>query len=148
MILEDGVELGANTAVDRAFYGATRIGQGSKLDNLVQVAHNVEMGPDCALAAQVGIAGSVTVGRGCFLGGQAGLADHIAVGDRTLIGAQSGVPSSLEGNQAYLGTPARPAREAQRIWIAQGKLPDLLKRVRTLEKRLAALEADAAPKGD
>ncbi len=146
--LEDGVELGANTAVDRAFYGATRIGRGSKLDNLVQVAHNVDMGPDCALAAQVGVSGSVKMGRGCFLGGQVGLADHITVGDRTLIGAQSGVPSSLEGHQAYLGSPARSFRLAQRIMVSENKLPDLIKRVRTLEKRLAALEAEAAPKGE
>ena len=146
--LEDGVELGANAAVDRAFYGATRIGRGSKLDNLVQVAHNVDMGPDCALASQAGISGSVTLGQGCILGGQAGLADHITLGDRVMVGAQAGTHQNLEGHQAYLGSPALPLKEARRVLISQRKLPDLIKRVRDLEKRLAALEAGPGPKGE
>ena len=146
--LEDGVELGANAAVDRAFYGATRIGSGSKLDNLVQVAHNVDLGPDCALASQVGVSGSTKVGRGCILGGQVGLADHITLGDRTMIGAQAGAHQNLEGGQAYLGSPALPIKEARRVLISQRKLPDLIRRVRDLEKRLAALEAGADSKGE
>ena len=108
----------------------------------------MEVGPDCVLAAQVGVSGSVKMGRGCTLGGQVGLADHISLGDGTLIGAQSGVPSSLEGGQVYLGSPAQPLRLAQRIMVAWSRLPELLKRVKSLEKRLADLEAGAGPKGE
>jgi UDP-3-O-[3-hydroxymyristoyl] glucosamine N-acyltransferase len=139
--VEDKVELGANAAVDRAFFGPTLIGRGSKIDNLVQVAHNVRMGPDCALAAQVGISGSTSLGRGCILAGQVGLADHIKLGDRVMIGAQAGVAKSIPSGEMWLGTPAGPARKAARVFASWERLPDLLKRVRALEKKMAELEA-------
>jgi len=139
--VEDQVELGANAAVDRAFFGPTLIGRGSKIDNLVQVAHNVRMGPDCVLAAQVGISGSVTLGRGCMLAGQVGLADHIRVGDRVMIGAKAGVAKNIPSGEMWLGIPAGPAKKTARVFAAWERLPDLLKRVRALEQKLADLEA-------
>jgi UDP-3-O-[3-hydroxymyristoyl] glucosamine N-acyltransferase len=142
VVVGDRVELGANTTVDRALYGVTRVGDGCKLDNLVQVAHNVQLGPDCALAAQVGISGSVTIGRGSFFAGQVGLSDHIKVGERVSLAGGSGVSSNIPDGEKWGGYPAMPVMQMMRIIKAWPRLPDLLHRVRDLEKRLAVLEGE------
>jgi UDP-3-O-[3-hydroxymyristoyl] glucosamine N-acyltransferase len=130
--------------VDRATLGDTVIRQGAKLDNLVQVAHNVEIGPHAVIAAQAGIAGSSRLGRGVMLGGQVGIADHVTVGEGAMLGAQSGVAADVDPGAKLLGTYARPLVEFQRIWLAERQLPDLLRRVRALERRLAEVEARLA----
>lgn len=114
VILEDDVEVGANTTIDRGALSDTVIGAGTRLDNLVQVAHNVRIGRYCAVAALVGIAGSTEIGDFVVVGGQAGFADHVRVGNRTQIGAQSGVMSNLDAGAVVVGSPARPAREVFR----------------------------------
>jgi len=136
VIVEDNVEIGANTCIDRATMGATRICKNVKIDNLVQVAHNVEVGEGSAFAAQVGIAGSTKVGKQCVFGGQVGVAGHITVGDRVMIGAQSGVTNSLSGGQVYLGSPAIPFMEEKKLIVYRKKLAQLYKQVAELEKQL------------
>lgn len=143
VIIGDRVEIGANTAVDRATFGATVIGDGCKLDNLVQVAHNVTIGPNCALAGQVGVSGSVTMGQGCTLAGQVGLRDHISLGDRVVLAGGSGVAEDIPSNQIWAGYPALPVTQTLRIVKAVPKLPDLLRQVRDMEKRLAVLEGES-----
>jgi len=136
----DDVEIGANTTIDRATFGDTVIGRGTKIDNLVQIGHNVRVGEDAILVAQVGVSGSCTLGRGVVLAGQVGVADHVTIGDGAMLGAQAGVPADVPAGGRYIGTPARPGLEAKRIFVAETKLPELLQRVRALEKRLEALE--------
>ena len=140
VILEDDVEVGANAAIDRATLGHTVIRRGTKVDNLVQIGHNVEIGEDAIVVAQAGISGSSRVGNRAVVGGQAGLADHVTVGEDARVGPQSGVPRDLEAGQDYMGTPARPAAETRRIFAAIPRLPELLKRVRFLERRIVELE--------
>lgn len=132
----DDVEIGANTTIDRGALGPTRIGRGTKIDNLVQIAHNVEIGDHCIIVSQVGISGSTKIGNGVMLAGQVGLTGHIAVGDGVKIGAKSGVHHSLEAGKEYFGYPAHEAREAMKIEAALNRLPELLKRVRKLEEAL------------
>jgi UDP-3-O-[3-hydroxymyristoyl] glucosamine N-acyltransferase len=139
VLIEDDVEIGANTTIDRATFGDTVVRRGTKIDNLVQIGHNVEVGEHSILVAQVGVSGSSRLGRGVVLAGQVGVADHVTIGDGTLVGAQGGVPSSLEAGGKFLGTPARPMLEAKRIMAAETRLPDLLRRVRALERALEAL---------
>jgi UDP-3-O-[3-hydroxymyristoyl] glucosamine N-acyltransferase len=139
VLIEDDVEIGANTTIDRATFGDTVVRRGTKIDNLVQIGHNVEVGEHSILVAQVGVSGSSRLGRGVVLAGQVGVADHVTVGDGTLVGAQSGVPASLEAGGKFLGTPARPMLEAKRIMAAEARLPELLRRVRALERALEAL---------
>ncbi len=134
VIIEDDVEIGANCCVDRAKTGATVIGAGSKIDNLVQVGHGVVIGPGTLLAGQVGIGGSTKIGAFSILAGQVGVADNTALGDRTIVTAQSGVVSELEGREMYMGTPARKVSEMRRILAALTRLPDLVRRVRALEQ--------------
>jgi UDP-3-O-[3-hydroxymyristoyl] glucosamine N-acyltransferase len=141
--IEDDVEIGANTTVDRATLGETVIGRGSKLDNLVQVGHNCRIGEDVILVAQVGVSGSSTVGKRAVLAGQVGIADHVEVGAGAILTAQSGVPSNVPAGEIWSGTPARPTIEAKRIWASENRLPELLRRVRELEKRLTDLENKA-----
>jgi UDP-3-O-[3-hydroxymyristoyl] glucosamine N-acyltransferase len=141
--IEDDVEIGANTTVDRATLGDTVIGRGSKLDNLVQVGHNCQIGEDVILVAQVGVSGSSRVGRRAVLAGQVGIADHVEIGEGTILTAQSGVPSDVPAGEVWSGTPARPTVQAKRIWAVENRLPDLLRRVRELEKRLTDLEKGA-----
>ncbi|MEK6711296.1 MAG: UDP-3-O-(3-hydroxymyristoyl)glucosamine N-acyltransferase [Nitrospinota bacterium] len=133
VVIEDDVEIGANTAVDRAALGETRIGRGTKIDNLVQVGHNVVVGEDCALASQVGISGSVRIGSRVVMGGQVGIADHVTVGDGARLAAQTGVTKSLEGGKDYLDAPAAEAGEARRRLAAYRRLPEMLRRIRALE---------------
>jgi UDP-3-O-[3-hydroxymyristoyl] glucosamine N-acyltransferase len=126
VIIEDDVEIGANSTIDRATSGSTIIGRGSKIDNLVQIAHNVIIGSDTIVAAQVGIAGSTTVGAGCMFAGQAGVADHCVIGDRAIIGPQAGVQKRrIASGEVYLGTPAIPMKKFKRIIPYFHRLPEL-----------------------
>jgi len=134
------VEIGANCAIDRATLGVTRVADGTKIDNLVQIAHNVEIGRGCCIVAQVGISGSVTIGDYCVLAGQVGVSDHVSLGDKVVIGAKSGVMRDLESGE-YIGYPAISAREARHAYPLIARLPELRKEIRSLEKRLAELEA-------
>ncbi|MEN9798927.1 MAG: hypothetical protein RL653_2623 [Pseudomonadota bacterium] len=139
--VEDDVELGACTTVDRATTGETVIGRGTKIDNLVQVAHNVRVGPLSLICAQVGIAGSAELGTGVVLGGQVGVAGHLRVGDLVKVGGQSGVTQSVEDGAVVSGTPAVPHGEWLRAAVLFKQLPELVREVRTLKKKLEALEA-------
>jgi len=141
VLVEDDVEIGANATVDRATLGATVIRRGAKIDNLVQIAHNVEIGEDCILAAQTGIAGSSRLGRGAVLGGQVGVADHITVGDGAMLAAQTGVAQDVPPGVKFAGTWGRPLMQARRIWVVEAELPEMATRLRKLERRVAELEA-------
>jgi UDP-3-O-[3-hydroxymyristoyl] glucosamine N-acyltransferase len=140
VVVGDEVEIGANVTVDRATLGQTVIRRGTKIDNLVQIGHNVEIGEDAILVAQVGISGSAKVGDRAVLGGQVGIADHVTLRDGVMVGAQSGVGSDIREPGPYFGSPARPLAEAKRISGALPRLPALLKRVRALERRVRELE--------
>jgi UDP-3-O-[3-hydroxymyristoyl] glucosamine N-acyltransferase len=142
VVVEDDVEIGANTTIDRATLGATVIRCGTKIDNLVQVGHNVEIGEHSILVSQVGISGSSRLGRGVVLGGQVGVADHVTVGDGVMVGAQSGIHADIEAGTRVLGTPARPITLAKRIFLTEGHLPDLARKVRELERRLERVERE------
>lgn len=136
----DEVEIGANTCIDRAKTGMTSIGPGTKIDNLVHIAHNVRVGPSCVLAGQVGIAGSSTLGVGVMLGGQVGVKDHVHLHDRVQVGAQSGLMRDASEGEVVFGSPAVPMRQKLKEMAATSRLPDALKQISALEKRLAALE--------
>jgi UDP-3-O-[3-hydroxymyristoyl] glucosamine N-acyltransferase len=136
----DDVEIGANTCIDRAKTGKTVIGSGTKIDNLVQIGHNVRVGRTCILVSQVGVAGSVTLGDGVVLAGQVGIKDHVTLGDGAKVGAKSGVISDVPANTTVLGNPALPYRVAWKGFAALKELPELIRRLRGLEKRLVALE--------
>jgi len=142
--IEDDVEIGANTTVDRATLGKTLIRRGVKIDNLVQVAHNVVIGEDSIVVAQVGISGSTKLGSNVTVGGQAGFVGHISIGDNVMIGAQSGVMNDLASNQAYTGSPAVPHREFLRITSSYLKLPDMKKLLSDIDKRLKKIEQPEA----
>ncbi len=133
--IDDDVEIGANTTVDRARFGRTWIQQGVKIDNLVQIAHNVVIGKNTVIAAQTGIAGSVQIGQRVLIGGQAGIIGHIEIGDNTAIGAQSGIPKSISGG-AWWASPAVPLAEAQRQIAWVHRLGKLFARVKEIEKKL------------
>jgi UDP-3-O-[3-hydroxymyristoyl] glucosamine N-acyltransferase len=139
--IEDDVELGANVTIDRATLGRTLVKQGTKVDNLVQIAHNVTVGEHCIVVAQVGIAGSTAIGRHVMIGGQAGLSDHLTIGDQVLIAAKAGVNRSVASNQIVAGIPAMPREEALKVQGAIFQLPELKRLVRDLEGRLTTLEA-------
>lgn len=132
--IADDVEIGANTTVDRATMGATRIERGVKLDNLIQIAHNCEIGHDTVMASQCGVAGSTKVGANCMFGGQVGMAGHITIGDHVNVGAQSGIPGSVKGGVTIMGSPAIDAREWSRQTVYVKNLSKLYKRVDALEK--------------
>ncbi len=137
VVVEDDVEIGANSAIDRATTGETRIGRGTKIDNLVHIGHNVCIGENSLIVAQVGIGGSTSIGSNVVLAGQAGLVDHLVIGDGCIVGAQAGVTKSFPPGTTISGYPARPHHKAQRAYAALQKLPELLRRVERLE---AALE--------
>ncbi|HUF92381.1 MAG TPA: UDP-3-O-(3-hydroxymyristoyl)glucosamine N-acyltransferase [Candidatus Limnocylindria bacterium] len=145
--VEDDVEIGANTTIDRATFGDTVVGRGTKIDNLVQLGHNVEVGEHCIIVSQTGVSGSSRLGRGVVLAGQVGVADHLTIGDGAMIGAQSGLAADVAPGDKLLGSPARPILQAKRIMLAEARLPELLQRVRALERRLQALEGHP-PSGD
>ncbi|MGE5189821.1 MAG: UDP-3-O-(3-hydroxymyristoyl)glucosamine N-acyltransferase [Gemmatimonadota bacterium] len=140
----DDVEIGANTTIDRAVLGVTRVARGTKLDNLVQVAHNVEIGPDTVIAAQAGISGSCRVGGRVMIGGQAGLAGHLEIEDGIMLGAQCGVAGTLRASEAkvWSGTPAIPHPAWLRVSTLLPKLPELFRRVRRLEEGSRTKEED------
>ena len=137
VVLGDDVEIGANTTIDRATMGATHISDGVKIDNLVQVAHNVEVGEYTAIAAQTGIAGSTKVGRRCIFGGQVGITGHISIADGTILGAQTGVSGNInEGGKVWAGSPVLPIDTFRRSSVLIRKLPDIVHTVYDLEKKL------------
>ncbi len=140
VILEDDVEIGANTCVDRSTMGATIVHKGVKLDNLVQIAHNVEVGENTVMSAQAGVAGSTKIGKWCMFGGQVGLAGHITIGDKTFLGAQSGVPSSLKGNETLIGTPPTSPQAYFKSIALTRKLPDIYKQLNELQKQVDELK--------
>lgn len=134
--IEDDVEIGANTTIDRATMGSTIIRRGAKLDNLIMAAHNTEVGHDTVIAAQTGIAGSTKLGANCMIGGQVGFAGHIHVGDRVHIGAQSGIPADIPDDRRVMGYPAGDAKDFMRQAVYIKRLGDLFDRVKTLEKTI------------
>ncbi len=141
VIIEDFVEIGANCCIDRAKFDNTIIGTGTKIDNLVQIAHNVVIGKCCLIAAQTGISGSCKLGDSVVLGGQVGLRDNIEIGDGAMIGAQSGVIQDIAAGQSLFGTPALEKKEEFRIISARRRLPDMAKQIKQLIKRIERLEA-------
>ncbi|MBN2012346.1 UDP-3-O-(3-hydroxymyristoyl)glucosamine N-acyltransferase [candidate division KSB1 bacterium] len=140
VVIEDNVEIGSNCSIDRATLGETRIKKGVKLDNLIQVAHNVVIGENTVIAAQSGISGSTKVGKAVVMGGQVGIAGHIDIGDNVTIGAQSGVSKGLRADQVYFGYPARPIMQAKREEAAMRRLPELIKRVAELERMIKEMK--------
>jgi len=144
VVVEDDVELGANTTVDRGTLGETRIGRGTKIDNLVQVAHNVRLGQEVLIAAQSGISGSATVGDRVVMAGQSGVGDHVRVAAGVVIGARAAVLKDVARAQVLSGIPARPLREERRAQALLRRLPELLERVRRLQKQVETLIARPA----
>jgi UDP-3-O-[3-hydroxymyristoyl] glucosamine N-acyltransferase len=141
VVIEDHVEIGANVTIDRATMGSTIIHRGVKLDNLIQIAHNVEVGENTVMAAQTGISGSTKVGKNCMFGGQVGISGHIKIADGTKIGAQSGIPGDVKKeNSILLGYPAFDHRDFLRCAVIFKKLPELKMKIETLEKRLESLK--------
>ena len=140
VIVEDDVEVGANTTIDRAVMGSTIIRQGVKLDNLIQIAHNCEIGSHTVMAAQVGIAGSTKIGESCVLGGQVGIGGHITIGSKTQIGAQSGIISNTKAGSGIMGSPAIPLKNFFKSSIIIPKLPDMYRQINTLEKEMETLK--------
>jgi UDP-3-O-[3-hydroxymyristoyl] glucosamine N-acyltransferase len=134
VVIEDDVEIGANTTVDRARFGRTRIGQGTKIDNLVQIAHNVDLGSHCLVVSQVGISGSTKVGNRVILAGQVGVVGHIQVADGVVVGAQSGVSKSISAAGMYMGSPAVPAEDFREQVALTRRLSKWVERVLRLEK--------------
>lgn len=136
VIIEDDVEIGANACIDRGTVGNTVIGSGTKIDNLVQVAHNVKIGRNCIIVAQVGISGSVEIGNGAIIAGQVGIKDHVKIGAGAIVAAQAGVSGDLSGGQIYSGSPAIPHGISLRAQSIYSKLPEYIKRIREIEKKL------------
>jgi UDP-3-O-[3-hydroxymyristoyl] glucosamine N-acyltransferase len=140
VVIGDNVEIGSNSSVDRGALGSTVIGKGTKIDNLVQVAHNVEIGEHCILCAQVGIAGSAKVGNYVVMAGQVGIAGHLKIGNQVTIGSKAGVMHNIPDGEQWLGAPAQPDKQAKRVMIAMQRLPDLFKKIAAWEKKLGANE--------
>ncbi len=141
VVIEDFVEIGANSCVDRAKFGNTIIGAGTKMDNLVQIAHNVVIGKCCLIVGQVGISGSCKLGDGVILAGQVGVVDNVEIGDGVIAGAQAGVTRSIEARQRVLGSPAIDYREKVKLIALQRRLPKIIEQLRQLRTRIKTLEA-------
>jgi UDP-3-O-[3-hydroxymyristoyl] glucosamine N-acyltransferase len=141
------VEVGACTTIDRGTFQATRVGEGTKIDNLVMIGHNCQIGRHNLFVSQVGVAGSSSTGDYVVLAGQVGVVDHVHIGHRTIIGAQSGVPHDVDADQQVLGAPARPIREQRRILITMEKLPEMARDVRRIKQKLGLADDNppAAP---
>jgi UDP-3-O-[3-hydroxymyristoyl] glucosamine N-acyltransferase len=135
-VIQDDVEIGANVTIDRSTLGSTVIEKGTKVDNLVQIAHNVRVGRDCFVVSQTGIAGSTVVGNNVILAGQAGVAGHLTIGDGCIITAQTGVMSDVPPKTTLFGSPGRPHREAFKLQALYGRLPEIVERLKALEKTL------------
>ena len=140
VIIEDNVELGANTCIDRAKTDSTIIRQGVKLDNLIQIGHNVEIGANTVMSAQVGIAGTSKVGSNCFVAGQVGVADHVTIGNEVKIGSKTGIDKNVGDGEIRFGYPALPGMQYHRSFAIFRQLPDMAAKLREVEKRLAKLE--------
>jgi UDP-3-O-[3-hydroxymyristoyl] glucosamine N-acyltransferase len=134
VVIEDHVEIGANCAIDRATMGSTRIRRGVKLDNQIQIAHNVEIGENTVMAAQCGVAGSTKIGKNCMIGGQVGFAGHLTIGDGVRIAAQTGVASSIADGSTVMGSPAMDYSDYKRSFIMYKRLPEIMTRLEKLEK--------------
>lgn len=147
VLIEDDVEIGANTTIDRAVMGSTVIHRGVKLDNLIQIAHNCEIGENTAMAAQVGVAGSTKIEENCVFGGQAGIGGHITIGKNSQIGAQSGIISNTKEGSAVIGSPAYPVKSFFKTSVILPKLPDMYRQLNALEKELAELKKRLTPNG-
>ena len=139
VVIEDDVEIGANTCIDRAKTDSTVIRRGVKLDNLIQIGHNVQIGENTVSSAQTGIAGTSKVGRNCFLAGQVGIADHVTIGDRVKVGSKSGLDKDVPDDEIRFGYPALPGMQYHRSAAVFKRLPELAQQVRALEKQLAEL---------
>jgi UDP-3-O-[3-hydroxymyristoyl] glucosamine N-acyltransferase len=142
VVLEDNVDVGANTTIDRATMGSTVLRKGAKLDNLVQIGHNVEIGTNTAMAAQVGIAGSTKVGNNVLMGGQVGLAGHLKIGDRVKIAAQSGIPGDVKDDATVMGSPAFDNKEYKKSYMGFRRLPMILERLKNLEDEIKSKHKD------
>lgn len=142
VVVEDDVEMGAAVTVDRGTYGTTRIGEGTKIDNHVMIAHNCQIGRRNLLCSQVGVAGSCKTGDDVILAGQVGLKDHITLGDRAIVAAQSGVMEDLAGDEVYLGSPCTSQRDQMQIWAVQRRLPEMRRELKRVTKSVAKLVAD------
>lgn len=140
VVVEDDVEIGANVTIDRARFGKTSIGRGTKIDNLVQIAHNVTIGENSIIVAQAGISGSTMIGKNVTLAGQAGLVGHITIGDNAVVAAQAGVTKSVPPDTCVSGYPAKPHDKAKRINACVQKLPELFKAIKQLEDKISELE--------
>jgi UDP-3-O-[3-hydroxymyristoyl] glucosamine N-acyltransferase len=140
VVIEDFVEIGANCCIDRAKFGNTRIGAGTKIDNLVQIAHNVVIGKCCLIAGQVGIAGSAKLGDGVVLGGQSGIGDNIEVGDKVMVAAQSGIIDNIQAGQKLFGMPAVNKTKAFKMLVLSRRLPEMVKQLKQLNNRIKSLE--------
>ena len=147
VIIEDNVEIGANTCVDRSTMGQTVIHKGVKLDNLIQVAHNCEIGENTVMSAQVGMAGSTKIGSWCMVGGQAGFSGHIHVADKTFIGAQCGVIKNTKGNgESLIGSPAMDPKMFFKAKAIYAKLPDMYRQIAQLQREIDELKKSAGEK--
>ncbi len=147
VVLENDVEIGANVTIDRATVGTTRLRRGTKIDNLVQIAHNVAVGEDTVIAALTGVSGSTRIGDRVTLAGQVGIVDHVEIGDDVTVGAQAGVSKDIPPGQVYWGTPASPHLEFKRTMTAMKRIPRLLRSLQTIEARLTALESGFLGRG-
>jgi len=144
VVIEDDVEIGANSTIDRGTYDSTRIGRGTKLDNMVMIGHNCDVGEDGLLCSQVGIAGSCNIGNGVIMGGQVGVGDHLNVGDGGVVMAKSGLMHDVEAGQAVNGIPAQPARKHMQVLAVTWKLPEMRKKLKQLSKSIEQLSQQSA----
>lgn len=144
--VESDVEIGASVTIDRGTYGSTRIGEGTKIDNQVMIAHNCQIGKHNLICSQVGIAGSSRTGDYVILAGQVGLKDHVTLGDRAIIGAQSGVMEDLDGDNVYLGSPATTQRDQMQIMAVERRLPEMRRDLKRLQRQVAKLADQITPK--
>ena len=140
--IEDDVEIGANTCVDRSTMGSTFIRNGVKLDNLVQIAHNTDIGANTVMSSQVGVAGSTKVGERCMFGGQVGISGHITIGNKVMLGAQSGVPGSIKDGQQLIGTPPMEMRSYFKSQAIFRRLPEMYNEINKLRKEIEELKAN------